>query len=74
MMIVRDADTLRVGKDLVDCFTGKAQSKGRVTVSGIKQTTLDWIATVSIAQAEHAIRAIVKQDYKRVSYFESQAV
>mgnify|MGYP001354186565 FL=1 len=74
MMIVRQADTLRVGLDLVDCMTGKVQAKGRVTVLGSKQTTLDWLATVSIVQAEKAIRASVKQDYKRVSYFESQTV
>jgi hypothetical protein len=74
MMIVRQDNTLLIGKDLVDCTTGKPRSHGKVTIRGIKEITVSWQSTGAIAETERAIRAAAKQDYKRVSYFESQAI
>jgi hypothetical protein len=74
MMIIRNNTGLVVGQDLVDCVTGTMQSHGIVTVKGTKETTINWSATVGTVEAEHVIRASVTQDYKRVTYFMSQAL
>jgi len=73
-MIVRSGDKLFLGQDLADCMTGKAQSHGKVTIKGSKETRMEWQSTGTITISEHVIREAAKKDYKRVSYFESQAI
>jgi pyrimidine deaminase RibD-like protein len=74
MMIIRNGTGLVIGQDLVDCVTGTMQSHGTVTVKGTKETTIKWTSTVGAVHAEQVIRASVKQDYKRVTHFMSQAI
>ena len=72
MMLIRNDSGLVVGRDLVDCVIGTMRSHGEVTVRGSKEFTIAWKATVGIVEAERAIRASVKQDYKRVTRFISR--
>lgn len=81
MMIVRSGDILKIGTDLVDATTGTLKSQGRITVEReniasryINPKTLTWVSTANCVVSERALRAAVKQEGQRVTFFESQGV
>ena len=81
MTIIRHGDILKIGTDLVDATTGPLKAQGRITVQReniasryMNPKTLTWVSTANCQTSERALRAAVKQEGQRVTFFESQGV
>ena len=70
MTLIREDDTLKIGRDFVDALLGSPQSHGVAVVGGIR---MDWISTLPAGAAESAIRRACKAENARLSLFVSSA-
>lgn len=71
--IVRSGDILKIGKDVVDAVVGKLQAQGKVGVEG-NSRELTWVSTMDCTRSESILRKAVKDEGKRITYFQSQGV